>query len=141
MDICDQRGEIAVGMYFFSFEIWNKQAPFATIVFIERLRITIEEVRKPVANNATKPSKGFEPLEGWIRVRTLRSKIFQHLHLPLYPHHQMQMVRHQAVCECISNGRDIVAVSFQKEGIVLITWEKIIIAVCVCPYMVHLVWF
>jgi hypothetical protein len=137
MDICDQRSEIAVGMYLFSFEIWYKQTSSAAVVFIERLSIAIKKVRKPAANNTTEPSKGFEPLEGWIRVRTLRFKIFQNFPFPFYPYHQMQMVRHQAVCECISDGRDIMAVSFQKEGIVLITSEEIFIAVCVCPYVIH----
>lgn len=48
----------------YALEIWNKKAAFAVVYFVISLGVAVKKMGKLTADNISKPSKGFGPLEG-----------------------------------------------------------------------------
>ena len=44
VNICDEGAEVVVSVDEFSFEIWNKQAAFTVVEFVNGFRVRIEEI-------------------------------------------------------------------------------------------------
>ena len=135
VDIGDEGSEVVFRADEFAVIVWDEQASFSFVEFVVSLSISIKKMRKLTTYGIAKPSKGLKPLEGWIRL--FSSQKLQNLFLIFNPHHQMQMIRHQAVRIRLSYWLYMVAVFLKEISIVPVFSKQIFIAICMCPDMVH----
>lgn len=64
VDVRQECEIVFVGGDVFAFEVWNKKASLTVVNFIISLGVAVKKMRELTANYVSKPSKGFEPLEG-----------------------------------------------------------------------------
>ena len=128
MDIGDKSSKIGVRIYKFSMKTGNKESAFSIEHFVVGLWVPVEKIGELSAQ---------KKVCFFLGIISFKDICFFQLLLSSKPYHQVEVIGHKTIGECLPNRVNVFYVFLEKIAVVFFRSEKVLVSACMCPDVIH----